>query len=81
MVGPAELQRWKSWAGAILWAAHEISWLHKDRTRKWNALSVRLWLSKMRDEVAAGLTGCLYKSVFNQGEERQCLTSMWVEGK
>ena len=80
-MGPAELQRWKKWAGSILEASCELSKLQKTRTRKWNALSVRLWRSKMRDEVADGLTGCLYKSTFNQGEERQSLTSMWVQGR
>ena len=71
----------EKWVGAILGAASEISQLQKIRTRKWKALSVRPGHSKMRDEVADGLTGCLYKSIFNQGEERQSLTSMWVQGR
>ena len=80
-IGPAELQRWKKWAGAILGTTNEISRLQKIRTRKWNALNVQLWRSKMRDEVADGLTGCLYKSIFNQGEERQSLTSIIQRGR
>ena len=59
-MGPAELQRWKKWAGTILETTSELSHLQKMRTRKWDALNVQLWCSKMRDEVVDGLTGCLY---------------------